>query len=99
MRARDTREYIEPVCREFIENLMKEVRKELQEDYMLFAKVRSHYVKIRVSDTTPYTRGYLDWDLHARSLFGKSLRKLTAIASAIYSLRLVLKDLGYELKP
>jgi len=39
------REYIESVYRERIENLMKEVRKELQEDYVLFAKVRSHYVK------------------------------------------------------
>ena len=56
MRTRDAREYIESVYREFIENLMKEVRKELQEDYVLFAKVRSHYVKIRISDTTTYTR-------------------------------------------
>ena len=55
MRARDAREFIESVYREFIENLMKEVRKGLQEDYMLFAKVRSHYVRIRVSDTTTYT--------------------------------------------
>ena len=56
MRARDARDYVESVYREFIENLMKEVREELQEDYVLFAKVRSHYVKIRVNDTTTYTR-------------------------------------------
>ena len=55
VRTRDAREYIESIYRERIENLMKEVRKELQEDYVLFAKVRSHYVKIRVSDTTTHT--------------------------------------------
>lgn len=49
MRARDAREYIESVYRERIENLMREARKELPEDYVLFAKVKSYYVKNRRS--------------------------------------------------
>ena len=93
MRARDAREYIESVYRERIENLMKEVRNGLQEDYVLFLKVKSHYVKIRASGTTIYTRltrlRSACW--LARRLFGKPLRKLTKdeweiLSSELYSM-------------
>ena len=79
MRARDAREYIESVYRERIENLMREVRKELPEDYVLFSKIRSYYVKIDASGSTIYTRltklRSACW--FARTLFGKPLRELT----------------------
>jgi len=55
VRARDARGYIESVYRERVENLMREVREELPEDYVLFLKVRSYYVRIRASGTTIYT--------------------------------------------
>ena len=56
MRTRDAREYLESVYRVRIENLMKEVREELPEDYILFLKVKNHYVKIGASGTATYTR-------------------------------------------
>jgi len=52
VRARDAREYIESIYRERVEDLMREVREELPEDYMLFLKVKTHYVKMRASGTT-----------------------------------------------
>jgi len=79
VRNRDARNYIEFVYKERIENLLKEVRKELPEDYVLFLKVRSHYLKIGASDTTTYTRltrlRSACW--LARRLFGKPLKELT----------------------
>ena len=56
MRVRDARDYIESIYRERVENLLKEVREELPEDYVLLLKVRSHYLRIRASGTTTYTR-------------------------------------------
>jgi len=56
VRAGDAREYIESVYKKRIENLTREVREELPEDYPLFLKVRSHCVRIKASGTTTYTR-------------------------------------------
>ncbi len=92
MRARDAREYIESMYRKRIENLMNEVKNELPEDYVLFLKVKSHYVKIRASGTTTYTRltrlRSACW--FARRLFGKPLKELTRdeweiLSSELYS--------------
>ncbi len=47
---------MESVYRVCIENLVKEVRKELLEDYVLFHKVKSYYVKNGASGTTIYTK-------------------------------------------
>ena len=56
VRARDARAYLESVYRMRTENLMKEVKEELPEGYILFLKVKNHYVKIGASETTTYTR-------------------------------------------
>lgn len=93
MRTGDAREYIESVYRKRIENLMKEVRKELPEDYVLFLKVRSHYVRIKAGGSTAYTRltrlRSACW--LARRLFGKPLKELSRdeweiLSSELYSM-------------
>ncbi len=93
MKVRDAREYLESVYKARIENLMNAVKEELPEDYILFLKVKSHYVKIRASGTTTYTRltrlRTACW--LARRLFGKPLKELTreeweVLSSELYSM-------------
>jgi len=72
---------------------MREVGEELPEDYPLFLKVRSRYVRIRASGTTIYTRltrlRSACW--LARRLFGKPLKELSRdeweiLSSELYSM-------------
>lgn len=93
MKAGNARDYIESVYRERIENLMKEVKEELLEDYVLFLKVKSHYVKIRASSATTYTRltRLRSACRLARRLFGKPLKELSRdeweiLSSELYSM-------------
>jgi len=76
--ATEPRNYLELLYRRRIANLMNEVRKAFPEDYKLFTKIRSYYLKIQASSVTTYTRltRLRTACKLARKLFGKPLSEL-----------------------
>lgn len=56
MRTSDPISYTNELYREHIDKLLEEVKEEFLEEYQIFLKIRSDYIKTRAANLTIHTR-------------------------------------------